>query len=62
MKLMVALFRCRAVEAVPPAFVGSLIQRFRHEVPEGPEEACGGKTREDHHQEFVSEGAGHTDG
>ena len=58
MKLMVFFFRRAAVQAILPAFIG-FVKRLLHDVPESPEEARGGKARDDHHDEFVGKRAGH---
>jgi hypothetical protein len=58
-KLMVALLDCRAVETVAPAFVGRLVERFLHDVPENPEQARGGEASGHHQKKFLSESALH---
>jgi hypothetical protein len=46
------------MEAVFPAFT-RFVKRLLNDVPECPEETRGKKARDDHHEEFLYEGALH---
>ena len=54
-----ALLRCRALQTVLPSVIRSLIEGLLNDVSEDPKQASRRESSDDHHQEFMGEGALH---